>query len=67
MSEDSHKSISDKLKGTSLFADKGEVAAAAIRTVFRELNDEKAIAGINIHLIEDDQSKIGTIQFYFED
>ena len=64
MSEEFHKSMIDKLKGTVLFADKGEVAAVAIRTILHELNDEKAIGGVNIHLMKDDQSKIETIQFY---
>ena len=67
MSEESHKSIIDKLKGTALFADKGEAVAGAIRTIFHELHDEKAIGGVNIHLMKDDQSKIQTIQFYFVD
>ena len=56
----------DKLKDTALFEDKGEAVAVALRTVFKELNDEKRVGGVNIHLRDDDQSKVEIIQFYFE-
>ncbi len=56
----------DKLKDTSLFEDKGVAVAEAIVTVFKKLNHAKVIGGVNIHLREDDQSKVELIQFYFE-
>ena len=54
-----------KLKDTALFEDNGESLSKALITIFRNLNDEKAIRNISIHLRADDQSKVFCVEFVF--